>query len=77
MDVAQVIVLCYPWVLSAPDGPHVGPMNLAIRDSILAVTPSMESFIKKQMNSGVISCVERTINSLGRVQILTRIDKKQ
>ena len=22
------------WVLSAPDGPHVGPMNLAIRDHI-------------------------------------------
>ena len=22
------------WVLSAPDGPHVGPMNLAIRDSV-------------------------------------------
>ena len=21
------------WVLSAPDGPHVGPMNLAIRDN--------------------------------------------
>ena len=21
------------WVLSAPDGPHVGPMNLAIRDT--------------------------------------------
>ena len=21
------------WVLSAPDGPHVGPMNLAIRES--------------------------------------------
>ena len=20
------------WVLSAPDGPHVGPMNLAIRE---------------------------------------------
>ena len=20
------------WILSAPDGPHVGPMNLAIRD---------------------------------------------
>ena len=20
------------WVLSAPDGPHVGPMNLGIRD---------------------------------------------
>ena len=23
------------WVLSAPDGPHVGPMNLAIRDAML------------------------------------------
>ena len=22
------------WVLSAPDGPHVGPMNLAIRDGL-------------------------------------------
>ena len=22
------------WVLSAPDGPHIGPMNLAIRDGI-------------------------------------------
>ena len=22
------------WVLSAPDGPHVGPMNLAIRDAV-------------------------------------------
>ena len=24
------------WVLSAPDGPHVGPMNLAIRDHHIA-----------------------------------------
>ena len=23
------------WVLSAPDGPHVGPMNLAIRDLVI------------------------------------------
>ena len=23
------------WVLSAPDGPHAGPMNLAIRDGYL------------------------------------------
>ena len=22
------------WVLSAPDGPHIGPMNLAIRDGL-------------------------------------------
>ena len=25
------------WVLSAPDGPHVGPTNLAIRDTIATV----------------------------------------
>ena len=25
------------WVLSAPDGPHVGPMNLAIRDTLFTV----------------------------------------
>ena len=27
------------WVLSAPDGPHVGPMNLAIRAVISALDP--------------------------------------
>ena len=28
------------WVLSAPDGPHVGPMNLAIREvMVFQVTP--------------------------------------
>ena len=25
------------WVLSAPDGPHVGPMNLVIREAIQAI----------------------------------------
>ena len=31
------------WVLSAPDGPHVGPMNLAIRDCLYIIVhyPSM------------------------------------
>ena len=24
------------WVLSAPDGPHVGPMSLAIRDCVVS-----------------------------------------
>ena len=28
------------WVLSAPDGPHVGPMNLAIRDVYQAIQPN-------------------------------------
>ena len=27
------------WVLSAPDGPHVGPMNLAIRDYMCSTSP--------------------------------------
>ena len=31
----------YTWVLSAPDGPHVGPMNLAIRESM-----SLSSFCR-------------------------------
>ena len=36
------------WVLSAPGGPHVGPMNLAIRDVSLAVT-SAGGFIVMQL----------------------------
>ena len=28
------------WVLSAPDGPHVGPMNLAIRDDVPSILNS-------------------------------------
>ena len=33
------------WVLSAPDGPHVGPMNLAIREFFVTLTKlvTMES----------------------------------
>ena len=27
------------WVLSAPDGPHVGPMNLAIRVPLMHIRP--------------------------------------
>ena len=25
------------WALSAPDGPHIGPMNLAIRDVVILI----------------------------------------
>ena len=28
------------WDLSAPDGPHVGPMNLAIRDELRSLFPA-------------------------------------
>ena len=31
------------WVLSAPDGPHVGPMNLAIRENLFPVMPILET----------------------------------
>ena len=31
------------WVLSAPDGPHVGPMNLAIRVVLLSFEGNMPS----------------------------------
>ena len=36
------------WVLSAPDGPHIGPMNLAIR----VVSLSTGSTGEPQMNCG-------------------------
>ena len=40
------------WVLSAPDGPHVGPMNVAIREVILrnVVQPAVlrKSYITKK-----------------------------
>ena len=37
------------WVLSAPDGPHVGPMNLAIRDiiPIRSILPNRNTPINK------------------------------
>ena len=31
------------WVLSAPDGPHIGPMNLAIRDGGLTTAVALAS----------------------------------
>ena len=31
------------WVLSAPDGPHVGPMNLAIKDGLAALDVSQNN----------------------------------
>ena len=32
------------WILSAPDGPHVDPMNLAIRGSLVVVSPVPSEF---------------------------------
>ena len=31
------------WVLSAPDGPHVGPMNLAIKGNYMWCTPTIHT----------------------------------
>ena len=33
------------WVLSAPDGPHVGPMNLAIRGEEQSHVLKMEQYV--------------------------------
>ena len=33
------------WVLSAPDGPHVGPMNLAIRDALFTPNVVVQWFV--------------------------------
>ena len=51
------------WVLLAPDGPHVGPMNLAIREdkqtgpinsAVMAIPvqfiPSNSPYVTKQIN---------------------------
>ena len=40
------------WVLSAPDGPHVGPMNLAIRDdSSIALNPVLTSLLNSKLSA--------------------------
>ena len=42
------------WVLSAPDGPHVGPMNLTIRKS--------STLPIRQRASGALPCSQRSVN---------------
>ena len=39
------------WVLSAPDGPHVGPMNLAIKDSTLSPEHSQKTLHSSVMKA--------------------------
>ena len=40
------------WVLSAPDGPHVGPMNLAILDrTVLSHDAPFVSFLPRLASS--------------------------
>ena len=41
------------WVLSAPDGPHVGPMNLAIRDLMVSGWCYREDTIRYLTKSGL------------------------
>ena len=42
---AQIAIFMGPkWVLSAPGGPHVGPMNLAIREIMLLISDDIDSF---------------------------------
>ena len=37
------------WVLSAPDGPHVGPMNLAIKGMLLSTGYKGRSVTRSQL----------------------------
>ena len=48
-----------PWVLSSPGGPHVGPMNLATRDSI---------FLWIQYNND-LTCMVRSCHMPKRVSV--------
>ena len=69
------------WVLSAPDEPHVGPMNLAIRDVISASNVSIsplraacETYYKNNLVFFVVSestrLLRRTQSNIGTSQIL-------
>ena len=41
------------WVLSAPDGPHVGPMNLVIREGMSGLVDLGYSFQKNMFKLNV------------------------
>ena len=45
------------WVLSAPDGPHVGPMNLAIRGKITVIETTYWLCVTYDLNKTVIYSV--------------------
>ena len=49
------------WVLSAPDGPHIGPMNLAIREGMEPIFPvtslPVSSCICQCLHDGCMPCI--------------------
>ena len=53
------------WVLSAPGGPHIGPMNLAIRDVFGDIT-----FLKFQSHLPGPMSFKLTLNSWRSIQII-------
>ena len=59
------------WVLSAPDGPHVGPMNLAIRD-ILSLSKAYSAKQKKRPVTFAI-----TINPTTAVAVVSGIKQAE
>ena len=54
------------WVLSAPDGPHVGPMNLAIMVNLLRTVPSFISIrdIEGAKVVGIISSWRQIVSPI-------------
>ena len=62
------------WVLSAPDGPHIGPMNLAVRD--FSICHSYSSVLICSMQLPNISEVIMTYSvKFNRQQTTTKHDK--
>ena len=57
------------WVLSAPDGPHLGPMNLAVRDllryytGIIVQTPNYWPFVLGSLNSPEAGSIKQKVSS--------------
>ena len=53
------------WVLSAPDWPHVGPMNLAVREGINVIVWKfqLEACLKDKAHGFVVFCLILVISS--------------
>ena len=65
------------WVLSAPDGPHVGPMNLAIREAKMVILICSQiayllGLCKGTAHGGLWKMVEMPTNHVSLQSIVMR-----
>ena len=59
------------WVLSAQNGPHVGPMNLAIRETTVRLRFEKVSFLKSTQSSKYIRSKSQQLHILSLLQFIT------